>query len=129
MNHNLETVSRLYPEARPGADYKHSLKLLKQFKEIFPTVITKSGIMVGMGETDEEIKQAMIDLRSSGVDMLTIGQYLRPTNGHLPVHRYVRPETFALYKENATRLGFKHTESGPLVRSSYHADLQAANGN
>ena len=129
MNHNLETVSRLYPEARPGADYKHSLKLLKQFKTMFPTIVTKSGIMVGMGETDEEIRQAMIDLRSAGVDMLTIGQYLRPTDGHLPVQRYVRPETFALYKKHATRLGFKHTESGPLVRSSYHADLQAANGN
>ncbi|HEY7758316.1 MAG TPA: lipoyl synthase [Burkholderiales bacterium] len=125
MNHNLETVPRLYRMARPGADYAHSLKLLQDFKVRFAGIPTKSGIMVGLGETDEEILQAMRDLRSHGVDMLTVGQYLQPTTGHLPVMRYVEPARFKEYEREALAMGFAHAACGPLVRSSYHADQQA----
>ena len=125
MNHNLETVPRLYRHARPGADYAHSLRLLREFRELVPAVPTKSGLMVGLGETDEEILQVMRDLRESGVEMLTIGQYLAPSAHHLPVLRYVPPETFKMYEREAQALGFAHAASAPLVRSSYHADLQA----
>jgi lipoyl synthase len=125
MNHNLETVPRLYRQARPGADYLHSLKLLKDFKARFPHVPTKSGIMVGLGETDEEIVEVMRDLRAHDVDMLTIGQYLQPSAHHLPVLRYVEPAMFEHYARVAEELGFMHAASGPLVRSSYHADQQA----
>jgi len=125
MNHNLETVPRLYKQARPGADYAHSLKLLKDFKARFPGIPTKSGIMVGLGETDEEIVGVLRDLRSHDVDMLTVGQYLQPTRGHLPVLRYVDPAQFNVYEREALALGFVHAACGPLVRSSYHADQQA----
>lgn len=127
FNHNLETVPRLYKQARPGADYAHSLQLLKEFKTRNPGIPTKSGLMVGLGETDEEILQVMRDLRAHDVDMLTIGQYLAPSNHHLPVLRYVPPETFDRYAREARAMGFSHAASGPLVRSSYHADLQAQN--
>ena len=125
MNHNLETVPRLYREARPGSDYAHSLALLRDFKKRVPGVPTKSGLMVGLGETDDEILQTMRDLRAHDVDMLTIGQYLAPSNAHLPVRRYVHPDTFAMYERQATEMGFEHAAVGPLVRSSYHADQQA----
>jgi lipoic acid synthetase len=125
MNHNLETVPRLYKAARPGADYAHSLKLLQDFKARFPGIPTKSGIMVGLGETDEETLQVMRDLRAHGVDMLTVGQYLQPTPGHLPVLRYVEPARFKDFEREALALGFAHAACGPLVRSSYHADQQA----
>jgi lipoic acid synthetase len=125
MNHNLETVPRLYRMARPGADYAHSLRLLRDFKARFAGIPTKSGIMVGLGETDEEILQVMRDLREHGVDMLTVGQYLQPTAGHLPVARYVEPARFKDYEREALALGFAHAACGPLVRSSYHADQQA----
>ncbi len=125
MNHNLETVPRLYRGARPGADYAHSLRLLREFRELVPSVPTKSGLMVGLGETDEEILQVMRDLREAGVEMLTIGQYLAPSAHHLPVLRYVTPETFDRYEREARALGFAHAACAPLVRSSYHADLQA----
>jgi lipoic acid synthetase len=125
MNHNLETVPRLYRMARPGADYAHSLKLLQDFKARFPGIPTKSGIMVGLGETDEEILQVMRDLRGHGVDMLTVGQYLQPSSGHLPVMRYVEPARFEEYSREAQSMGFVHAACGPLVRSSYHADQQA----
>jgi lipoic acid synthetase len=125
MNHNLETVPRLYKQARPGADYAHSLTLLKDFKARFPGIPTKSGIMVGLGETDDEILQVMRDLRAHDVDMLTVGQYLQPTPGHLPVLRYVEPARFADYEREALAMGFAHAACGPLVRSSYHADRQA----
>ena len=125
MNHNLETVPRLYREARPGADYANSLKLLGEFKRRVPGVPTKSGLMVGLGEDDDEILQVMADLRAHDVDMLTVGQYLQPRAGNLPVRRYVAPEQFGRFKENALRLGFTHAACGPLVRSSYHADEQA----
>jgi lipoic acid synthetase len=125
MNHNLETVPRLYKQARPGADYAHSLKLLKDFKARHPDIATKSGLMVGLGESDEEILQTLRDLRAHDVEMLTIGQYLAPSVHHLPVLRYVPPETFALYAAEATALGFSNAACAPLVRSSYHADLQA----
>ena len=125
MNHNLETVPRLYRQARPGADYSHSLKLLRGFKARFPTLPTKSGLMVGLGETDEEILAVMRDLRAHDVDMLTIGQYLQPSAHHLPVLRYVEPATFEHYANEAERMGFSHAACGPLVRSSYHADRQA----
>jgi lipoic acid synthetase len=125
MNHNLETVPRLYRQARPGGDYAHSLKLLKDFKEKNTGIPTKSGLMVGLGETDDEILAVMRDLRAHGVDMLTIGQYLAPSPHHLPVERYVHPDTFAVYEKEAARLGFSHAAIGPLVRSSYHADRQA----
>jgi lipoic acid synthetase len=125
MNHNLETVPRLYKLARPGADYTHSLALLQNFKERFPGIPTKSGLMVGLGETDEEIFEVMRDLRAHAVDMLTIGQYLQPTRAHLPVIRYVEPARFKDFERAAQDMGFLHAACGPLVRSSYHADQQA----
>jgi lipoic acid synthetase len=125
MNHNLETVPRLYRESRPGSDYGHSLRLLAEFKRRVPDVPTKSGLMVGLGETDEEIVQVMRDLRAHEVDMLTIGQYLAPSSHHLPVRRYVAPEVFAMFEAQAASLGFTHAACAPLVRSSYHADQQA----
>ena len=125
MNHNLETVPRLYRQARPGGNYPHSLNLLKDFKSHHPHVPTKSGLMVGLGESDEEILQVMRDLRAHGVDMLTIGQYLQPSAHHLPVARYVHPEAFAIFEREAEKLGFTHAAVGPMVRSSYHADRQA----
>ena len=125
MNHNLETVPRLYKQARPGADYHHSLKLLKDFKSRFPQIPTKSGLMVGLGETDDEILSVMQDLRTHGVGMLTVGQYLQPSAHHLPVSRYVEPAVFDEYSRQAKVLGFTHAACGPLVRSSYHADQQA----
>ena len=125
MNHNLETVPRLYKAARPGADYAHSLQLLRDFKQRFPWVPTKSGIMVGLGETDEEIMQTMQDMRDHNIDMITIGQYLQPSNGHLPVTRYVHPDTFKMFETKAYEMGFKHAAVGAMVRSSYHADQQA----
>jgi len=125
MNHNLETVPRLYKEARPGSDYTHSLQLLAQFKQKLPGVPTKSGLMVGLGETDEEIVQTMRDMRAHQIDMITIGQYLAPTRHHLPVRRYVHPDTFARFEAQAYELGFTHAAVGALVRSSYHADQQA----
>lgn len=126
MNHNLETAPRLYKEARPGSDYAWSLDLLRRFKASAPEVPTKSGIMVGLGETDDEILQVMRDLRAHGVDMLTIGQYLSPSAHHLPVRRYVHPDTFALFEREAVAMGFTHAAVGAMVRSSYHADEQAA---
>ena len=125
MNHNLETVPRLYRQARPGSDYRHSLKLLKDFKARFQDIPTKSGLMVGLGETDEEIVEVMRDLRAHDVDMLTIGQYLQPSAHHLPVLRYVEPVVFDSWTKTAENLGFVHAACGPLVRSSYHADQQA----
>jgi lipoic acid synthetase len=126
LNHNLETAPRLYTKARPGANYQWSLDLLKKFGEANPGVTTKSGLMVGLGETNEEILQVMRDLRSHGVTMLTIGQYLQPSKDHLPVERYVHPDDFAMFQEEAMKMGFEHAACGPLVRSSYHADKQAA---
>jgi lipoic acid synthetase len=125
MNHNLETVPRLYKQARPGSDYAHSLALLSGFKARVPGVPTKSGLMVGLGETDDEIVATMRDMRAHGIDMLTIGQYLQPSGGHLPVARYVHPDTFAMFEREAQALGFRHAVVGALVRSSYHADRQA----
>jgi lipoic acid synthetase len=125
MNHNMETVPRLYKQARPGADYAHSLQLLKAFKARVPGVPTKSGLMVGLGEIDEEILDTLRDLRAHDIEMLTIGQYLAPSGHHLPVLRYVHPDIFAMYAREATAMGFTHAASAPLVRSSYHADLQA----
>jgi lipoic acid synthetase len=125
MNHNLETVPRLYREARPGSDYRHSLRLLADFKARFPDVPTKSGLMVGLGETDDEIVAVMRDLRTHGVNMLTIGQYLQPSAHHLPVLRYVEPAVFDDFARQAETMGFTHAACGPLVRSSYHADQQA----
>jgi lipoyl synthase len=126
MNHNMETVPRLYKQARPGSDYAHSLKLLQDFKAKFPKVPTKSGLMVGLGETDEEILQVMRDMRAHQIDMLTIGQYLQPSVSHLPVLRYVHPDTFAMLEREAYAMGFKHAAVGAMVRSSYHADQQAS---
>ncbi|MFA7269525.1 MAG: lipoyl synthase [Sterolibacterium sp.] len=125
FNHNLETVPRLYPQARPGADYRHSLALLQAFKARNPTITTKSGLMVGLGESDEEILDVMRDLRAHAVDMLTVGQYLAPSGHHLPVLRYVHPDGFAMFSREAQAMGFSHVASAPLVRSSYHADQQA----
>ncbi len=125
MNHNLETVPRLYKEARPGSDYAFSLNLLKKFKALHPNVPTKSGLMVGLGETDEEILQVMRDLRAHGVEMLTIGQYLAPSNAHLSVKRYVHPDVFRMFEREAYAMGFTHAAVGAMVRSSYHADKQA----
>ncbi|MBM3376709.1 MAG: lipoyl synthase [Betaproteobacteria bacterium] len=125
MNHNLETVPRLYKAARPGSDYSHSLHLLKAFKQKVSGVPTKSGIMLGLGETFDEVVSVMRDLREHRVDMITIGQYLAPSNAHLPVVRYVTPEEFAKLETLAIELGFAHAAVGPLVRSSYHADQQA----
>ena len=126
MNHNLETVPRLYARARPGGDYAHSLALLQAFKRLQPGVPTKSGLMVGLGETDDEIVQVMRALRAHGVDMLTIGQYLAPSRHHLPVERYVLPESFARFEREAAAMGFTHAAVGALVRSSYHAERQAS---
>ena len=125
MNHNIETVPRLYKEARPGSDYMFSLNLLKKFKAQFPDIPTKSGLMVGLGETDEEILAVMQDMRAHDIDMLTIGQYLAPSSSHLPVRRYVHPDTFKQFETQAYAMGFKHAAVGAMVRSSYHADRQA----
>ncbi|MFG6485035.1 lipoyl synthase [Roseateles sp. BYS78W] len=125
MNHNLETAPRLYKEARPGSDYEFSLNLLKRFKEEVPGVPTKSGIMVGLGETDDEIRQVMRDMRAHNIDMITIGQYLAPSGHHLPVRRYVTPDMFKQFEKEAYELGFTHAAVGAMVRSSYHADEQA----
>ena len=125
MNHNLETAPRLYKQARPGSDYQFSLNLLKKFKAMHPDVPTKSGIMVGLGETDEEILQVMADMRAHDIDMITIGQYLAPSGHHLPVARYVHPDTFKMFEQKAIEMGFSHAAVGAMVRSSYHADKQA----
>jgi len=125
MNHNLETIPRLYKEARPGSDYQFSLSLLQRFKAEVPGVPTKSGLMVGLGETDEEILEVMRDMRAHGIDMLTIGQYLAPSGHHLPVRRYVHPDTFRMFEREAAAMGFSHAAVGAMVRSSYHADQQA----
>jgi lipoic acid synthetase len=126
FNHNLETVPRLYKQSRPGADYHGSLQLLKEFKQRYPAVPTKSGLMLGLGETDNEIVEVLRDLRTHDCDRLTLGQYLQPSRHHLSVERYVTPQKFAELEHIAKELGFSHIASGPLVRSSYHADLQAA---
>lgn len=126
FNHNIETVPRLYKQARPGSDYAHSLQLLKEFKKRYPGIPTKSGIMLGLGETNEEIIQTLKDLREHDVEMVTLGQYLQPSKYHMPVSRYVTPEEFKHFANTAKELGFKNIASGPLVRSSYHADKQAA---
>jgi len=126
FNHNLETVPRMYKAARPGANYQWSLDLLKRYKEARSDVRTKSGLMVGLGETNEEILEVMRDLRAHNVDMLTIGQYLQPSRHHLAVTRYVTPAEFDMFREEGEKMGFTHIASGPLVRSSYHADMQAA---
>ena len=125
MNHNMETVPRLYKVARPGSDYAHSLRLLQAFKQRVPNVPTKSGLMLGLGETDDEIVEAMRDLRAHDVDMLTLGQYLAPSHSHYPVQRYVHPDAFAMFEREGLAMGFSHVASGALVRSSYHADQQA----
>ncbi len=125
FNHNLENVPRIYRQVRPGADYNWSLKLLERFKEAHPEIPTKSGLMVGLGETNEEIIEVMRDLRRHGVTMLTLGQYLQPSRHHLPVQRYVSPDEFDEMKAEALAMGFTHAACGPFVRSSYHADLQA----
>lgn len=125
FNHNLETVPALYRKVRPGADYQWSLDLLKRYKQERPEITTKSGLMVGVGETDEEILEVMRDLRRHDVDMLTIGQYMQPSRNHLPVERWVTPKTFKWFEEQGYAMGFTHVASGPLVRSSYHADKQA----
>ncbi len=125
MNHNLETVPRLYKQARPGADYAHSLNFLKAFKARYPDVPTKSGLMVGLGETDEEIIEELKDMRAHNIDLLTIGQYLAPSNHHLPVQRYVPPDTFKRFETEALAMGFNGAACGPMVRSSYWADQQA----
>jgi len=125
LNHNMETVPRLYKQARPGADYAHSLAFMKGFKARYPNVPTKSGLMVGLGETDDEILEVLRDLRANGVEMLTIGQYLAPSGHHLPVSRYVHPDIFKMYEEEAKKMGFTGAACGPMVRSSYWADQQA----
>ncbi|WP_372657927.1 lipoyl synthase [Hydrogenophaga sp.] len=125
MNHNLETIPRLYKEARPGSDYQFSLNLLKKFKALFPHVPTKSGLMVGLGETDDEILDVMRDMRAHNIEMLTLGQYLAPSGHHLPVRRYVHPDTFKMFEAKAYEMGFSHAAVGAMVRSSYHADEQA----
>jgi len=125
FNHNLETIPRLYKQARPGSDYSHSLKLLLAFKNKFPDILTKSGLMLGLGETLEEINHVLIDLKNHHVDMVTLGQYLQPTEHHLPVERYVTPLEFDQLKKRGEFLGFSSIASGPMVRSSYHADSQS----
>jgi lipoyl synthase len=125
MNHNVETVPRLYKEVRPGSDYQFSLQLLKKFKALFPNIPTKSGLMVGLGETDEEILTVMREMRAHNIDMLTLGQYLAPSTSHLPVKRYVHPDIFKMFEQKAYEMGFKHAAVGAMVRSSYHADSQA----
>ncbi len=126
FNHNLETVPRLYRKARPGSDYQWSLDLLKKFAHEHPEVPSKSGLMLGLGETIEEVEQVMQDLRTHDVDMLTLGQYLQPSKHHLPVDRFVHPDEFEALREVGKKLGFSQVASGPMVRSSYHADQQAA---
>lgn len=126
FNHNIETVPRLYKQARPGSDYAHSLRLLQEFKKRYPGIPTKSGIMLGLGETNEEVEQTLKDLRSHDIDRVTLGQYLQPSKFHLPVSRYVTPAEFDHFRAFAKELGFQNIASGPLVRSSYHADKQAA---
>lgn len=126
FNHNIETAPSLYKQARPGSDYQWSLTLLKEHYKLFPNIPTKSGMMLGLGETDKEVIQVMQDLRDHKVSMLTLGQYLQPSNFHIPVNRFVTPQQFDEFKTIALDLGFNHVASGPLVRSSYHADLQAA---
>ena len=126
MNHNLETHPSLYKKARPGANYQHSLDLLKRYKEMMPHIPTKSGIMVGLGETDEDVREIMRDMRAHNIEMITIGQYLQPSDGHLPVLRYVTPEQFKIFEKEAYELGFSNAAIGAMVRSSYHADEQAA---
>ena len=125
FNHNLETVPRLYRKARPGADYEWSLNLLKRYKAANPNVRTKSGLMLGLGEEIEEVKAELRDMREHDIDMLTLGQYLQPSRDHLKVERFVHPDEFAMLKQYAEEIGFAQVASGPLVRSSYHADLQA----
>ena len=125
FNHNLETVPRLYKKARPGADYQYSLDLLKAYKSIRPDVVTKSGLMLGLGEEIDEVKQVLQDLKAHDVDMITLGQYLQPSKDHLKVERFVHPSEFDMLSEYAEGLGFSQVASGPLVRSSYHADKQA----
>jgi len=125
FNHNLETIPRLYKAARPGADYQWSLELLQRFKAAHPHIPTKSGLMVGLGESNEEILEVMRDMRAHGVDMLTIGQYLQPSQHHLVLQRYVTPEEFERFRSEGEKMGFSNIASGPMVRSSYHADLQA----
>jgi lipoic acid synthetase len=125
FNHNLETVPRLYREARPGADYTESLELLRDFAARCEDVPTKSGLMLGLGESDDEVEAVLQDLRAHGVTMLTLGQYLQPSPGHLPVRRYVSPERFRDWEDNATAFGFDNAACGPLVRSSYHAEQQS----
>lgn len=125
FNHNLETIPRLYKSSRPGSDYHYSLKLLEKFKEKLPNIPTKSGLMLGLGETDAEIIEVMKDMRRHHVDMITLGQYLQPSRDHLSVQRYVHPNTFAWFSVEGYKMGFKSVASGPLVRSSYHADEQA----
>ena len=125
MNHNLETIPRLYKQARPGSDYQNSLNLLKTFNVMYPDIPTKSGLMLGLGETDDEILEVMKDLRTHNVTMLTLGQYLQPSEHHLPVERYVEPAAFDALKVKADAMGFNNAACGPMVRSSYHADLQA----
>ncbi len=125
FNHNIETVPRLYKQARPGSDYLHSLRLLKEFKQRIAHVPTKSGVMLGLGENDDEIIQTLEDLRAHDVDMLTLGQYLQPSKFHMPVNRFITPKRFDEFGEIAKKMGFKNVASGPLVRSSYHADKQA----
>jgi lipoic acid synthetase len=127
FNHNLETVPRLYKKARPGADYHWSLQLLQQFKTQHPTIPTKSGLMLGLGEQIDEVEHVMSDLRAHHCDMLTLGQYLQPSRDHLPVERFVHPEEFDQLAKLGQHMGFSHIASAPLVRSSYHADQQAAN--
>ncbi|WP_338832966.1 Lipoyl synthase 2 [Moorella humiferrea] len=121
FNHNVETVPRLYPEVRPQADYRRSLMVLKKIKDLDPTIYTKSGLMVGLGETADEVLQVMADLRSVGCDILTIGQYLRPSPRHLEIKEFITPETFAWYAEKGREMGFLYVASAPFVRSSYHA--------
>ncbi len=125
FNHNLETVPSLYPKARPGANYEHSLLLLQKFKQQHPTINTKSGLMLGLGETKEQVLEVMADLQNHQVNMLTLGQYLQPSKHHLAIERYVSLEEFTDYEKLGLEMGFSHVASGPMVRSSYHADLQA----
>lgn len=125
FNHNLETVPRLYKAARPGSDFEWSLDLLERFKQLVPGVPTKSGLMLGLGETDEEVLEVMQRMREHDIDMLTLGQYLQPSRDHMPVQRFVHPDVFAWFAEEGIKMGFKNVASGPLVRSSYHADQQA----
>ncbi|MEN9433060.1 MAG: lipoyl synthase [Pseudomonadota bacterium] len=126
FNHNLETVPRLYKKARPGADYQYSLNLIKEFKALFPDIPTKSGLMLGLGEEMGEVLEVMRDLRAHNCDMLTLGQYLQPSRDHLPVEKFIHPDEFAELARLGQEMGFSHVASGPMVRSSYHADQQAA---